>query len=515
MLTPELQSTLDKLLARLPESTDQVATFARQLEQHSEFEGAAHVLELALERQPAAPLLLQLGSLRMRQRRFEQALATLTQVLSIMPAHTPTMLLVCECLIECRQFERAQKMLERARNAGAASPRLTNLSRLLDELQHGQRSGWEDPEASLLKMSPLAARDDEFLPDPLKLERDVHHDPTETNDRDALLEAARALMMDEEELFDPIDPVAQQGPITLLGTAHALEADEEAADEEAADEEDEVDEPTETNHRSALLAAAQALMMDEEEDDPTDIVRDVAPRMPPPLPALSQNLDHEEIPEAGDPTVKSVSMDPVEELLSDSAPFSAMETTTPASMERSTASMLLTTTSSEHEGTQAGDPTDLIYRAAAVHPDEHNGLRFESSISREEHEHADWDIRTRNVVRVTLDESSPLPPPPTFDATSIPTPSEPVAEGLLSPDDPPEAPVEEHVEGAPVADIPEVSPPSELPQLDTPVPEPAPKEPPQHEHERSRARSIKRALVVGLLSTTLLGAGAAGALYYG
>ena len=141
MATFDRSQHWDELLTRLPASAPDILSTARAMEYRGDLDGATRLLDAAVNRHPNQDLRSMLGTVLIKQQRFPEALAALIEILKTHPEHQPTLLLVCECLIECYEFERATTLLARAAAAGPGHPRLANLRQLLDrrkkESAHG------------------------------------------------------------------------------------------------------------------------------------------------------------------------------------------------------------------------------------------------------------------------------------------------------------------------------------------------------------------------------------------
>lgn len=157
MHTQNLQETLRKLVEGLPQTLPDLLSMARSLEHQGDVNSSIRILRQALARHPSSKIHVELGTIYMKNKRFKDALMHLVDVLRENPQHHPTILLVCECLIECEEYDRASGMLQRARDAGAPKPRLQNLQRMMQEkqLSVSQQVPWQSPAHSQLRMSPL------------------------------------------------------------------------------------------------------------------------------------------------------------------------------------------------------------------------------------------------------------------------------------------------------------------------------------------------------------------------
>jgi tetratricopeptide (TPR) repeat protein len=161
MQNPPTREALDQLLRQLPSSSDALLDMVRSLESRGQVAEALELLKAAARVSPDPRFDRMLGTLLMKLGRYKEALVPLIAVLKQHPQHHPTMLMVCESLIECREYERALGMLQQAERAGAPAPHIQNLRLLAtqrqDEQAHGgmRRGPLDDPDASLLKSSPL------------------------------------------------------------------------------------------------------------------------------------------------------------------------------------------------------------------------------------------------------------------------------------------------------------------------------------------------------------------------
>jgi tetratricopeptide (TPR) repeat protein len=152
---------MDQLLRQLPGSADELLAVTRSMEARGQAEEAIELLKAAERVSPDARFERMLGTLLMKQGRHKEALVPLVAVLKQQPQHHPTMLMVCESLIECGEYERASGMLQQAERAGAPSPHIQNLRQLVQRRRREQQQGGvrrdllDDPSASMLKSSPL------------------------------------------------------------------------------------------------------------------------------------------------------------------------------------------------------------------------------------------------------------------------------------------------------------------------------------------------------------------------
>jgi uncharacterized protein HemY len=117
--TPEQRT----LVEGLPHTERDLLAAARALEYRGDEQGAAALLGLAVQRAPSETLRTAHGNLLFRLKQFQKALITLIPILRSSPHHQQTLILVCECLIEVAEYERAQNLIAQARTAGVACGR--------------------------------------------------------------------------------------------------------------------------------------------------------------------------------------------------------------------------------------------------------------------------------------------------------------------------------------------------------------------------------------------------------
>lgn len=148
---------LDDLVQGMPETRTQVHQAAQALYNAGDTHEAIDLLTRALSKHPDPALRIALGDLYLKGQRYAAALMHLVDGLRSNPHDASTILLVCESLIGCGEFNRAKAMLKRARQAGASSNRVSELRQHLEQRQN-QSPGMAllDDSHSSLSMSPLS-----------------------------------------------------------------------------------------------------------------------------------------------------------------------------------------------------------------------------------------------------------------------------------------------------------------------------------------------------------------------
>lgn len=155
--TPEQRA----LVEGLPRTERDLLAAARALEYRGDEPGAAALLGLAVQRAPSETLRTAHGNLLFRLQRFQHALITLIPILKSSPHHQQTLILVCECLIEVAEYERAQNLIAQARATGVAPPVVANLQNLLTTRRMGLSQRSDASQDSTMEQSLLA---ENFLP---------------------------------------------------------------------------------------------------------------------------------------------------------------------------------------------------------------------------------------------------------------------------------------------------------------------------------------------------------------
>lgn len=155
--TPEQRT----LVEGLPHTERDLLAAARALEYRGDEQGAAALLGLAVQRAPSETLRTAHGNLLFRLKQFQKALITLIPILRSSPHHQQTLILVCECLIEVAEYERAQNLIAQARTAGVAPPVVANLQNLLTTRRMGLSPRSDVANDSTMEQSLLA---ENFLP---------------------------------------------------------------------------------------------------------------------------------------------------------------------------------------------------------------------------------------------------------------------------------------------------------------------------------------------------------------
>ena len=155
--TPEQRA----LIQSLPHSERDLLSAARALEYRGDERAAAALLGLAVQQQPSEALRTAHGNLLFRLGEFQKALITLIPILRTSPHHQQTLILVCECLIEVGEYQRAQTLIGQARTAGVAPPVVANLQNLLTTRRMGLNAR---SDASLDSTSEQSLLAENFLP---------------------------------------------------------------------------------------------------------------------------------------------------------------------------------------------------------------------------------------------------------------------------------------------------------------------------------------------------------------